>query len=350
MGACFRTNSRDLCNAALCPRAPETHPAFQCSRCGPLNLELTDHLCRSRKMTAIKTIRVCNANWLDDLVKSPKLDLKIIHLIRDPRAVARSRRTLHKDFTDDQLIANITSMCQLQMQSHETYATSDDYFSILYEDINRMPIENAAEVFEFLGLSFAPEVHDWIRKNTGQQPVNNVRHRRDLNLADFHLKEKVEYDDKEILLYEDDHGHNYTKTRFNLKKTADAMKNYPPDVISEELGIVEEETDQLGVKAPRGVKTPIVKSNVKSKTQMYRNLAQQKRPVMVNPYGTRRIASNVLERWPNELSYMVVKRIELGCADLLDSFGYKLIGSEEEYSNKSISYLPDLLDNSNDDN
>ena len=55
------------------------------------------------------------------------------------------------------------------------------------------------------------------------------RQRRDLNLADFHLKEKIEYDDKEILLYEDDQGHNYTKTRYNLKKTRDKMLEYPPD-------------------------------------------------------------------------------------------------------------------------
>ena len=55
------------------------------------------------------------------------------------------------------------------------------------------------------------------------------RQRRELNLADFHLKEKIEYDDKEILLYEDDQGHNYTKTRYNLKKTRDKMLEYPPD-------------------------------------------------------------------------------------------------------------------------
>ena len=65
---------------------------------------------------------------------------------------------------------------------------------------------------------------------------------------------------------------------------------------------------------------------------------------MVNPYGTKRIASNVLERWPNELDFDLVKRIEEGCSDLIETFGYKFIGKFEEYGNKSISYLPDILD------
>ena len=105
----------------------------------------------------------------------------------------------------------------------------------------------------FLDLDFDPAVRDWILHNTGQavhaqkgrsevksNPMPS-RKRRDLNLADFHLREKIEYDDKEILLYEDDQGHNYTKTRFNLKKTRDKMLEYPPD---EDSNLVLEEDYQ----------------------------------------------------------------------------------------------------------
>ena len=35
-------------------------------------------------------------------------------MLRDPRAVARSRKAIHPTMTDDELVSNITSMCQLQ--------------------------------------------------------------------------------------------------------------------------------------------------------------------------------------------------------------------------------------------
>ena len=71
-------------------------------------------------------------------------------------------------------------------------------------------------------------------------------------------------------------------------------------------------------------------------------MVNRKKPV-VNPFGTKRISSNVLERWPQQMRYEVVRDIEAGCADLLETFGYKIVGSETEYANKSRSYLPDLL-------
>ena len=78
---------------------------------------------------------------------------------------------------------------------------------------------------------------------------------------------------------------------------------------------------------------------------MNRILLSRKRSVINkhnDPYGTKRTASAILERWPQEIPYEVVRDIEAGCADLLQTFGYKKVGSESEYANKSRTYLPDL--------
>ena len=98
-GACFRQNSKDLCYSGMCPRGittvrPPIRKELQCIQCGPLNLDLIDNLCRLRKVTAIKTIRICDLTWLDELLHSDTFDLKVVHLIRDPRAIARSRRSI----------------------------------------------------------------------------------------------------------------------------------------------------------------------------------------------------------------------------------------------------------------
>ena len=65
---------------------------------------------------------------------------------------------------------------------------------------------------------------------------------------------------------------------------------------------------------------------------------------MLNPFSTNRNADAVLEKWPSELNYDLVMKIQTGCLDLLTTFGYHLVGTPEEYANKSISYLPDLND------
>ena len=58
---------------------------------------------------------------------------KVIHLIRDPRAVARSRLSIHAEMSADEVAKNVTDMCNLQMASHSQYAANENYYYILYE-------------------------------------------------------------------------------------------------------------------------------------------------------------------------------------------------------------------------
>ena len=63
---------------------------------------------------------------------------------------------------------------------------------------------------------------------------------------------------------------------------------------------------------------------------------------VLNPFSTHRISSSLLAQWPSELGFNLVNRIQLGCSDLLMTFGYKTVTDELSYQNKSISYLPDF--------
>ena len=62
---------------------------------------------------------------------------------------------------------------------------------------------------------------------------------------------------------------------------------------------------------------------------------------VLNPFSTNRNPDVVLEKWSSELSYELVMKIQHGCEDLLNTFGYKLVTSREAYANKSMSYLPE---------
>ncbi|CBY20999.1 unnamed protein product [Oikopleura dioica] len=160
-GACFRFNSLSLCDPQLCPQFPVGE--LKCSSCGPLNLEVTDDLCRQKKMTVVKTIRICNGSWLESISNS--MSLKIVHLIRDPRAIAKSRLSVPDDpITEGEIVKNITDLCKQQMLTHDKNFGKDEYSTVLYEDLNRMPFEKAQEIYDFVGLDFHPKVKGWIQR------------------------------------------------------------------------------------------------------------------------------------------------------------------------------------------
>ncbi|CAH1239304.1 CHST3 [Branchiostoma lanceolatum] len=50
--------------------------------------------CKRTPYTAVKTIRIQNMDSLEYLLADPTLDLKIVHLVRDPRAIMTSRLSL----------------------------------------------------------------------------------------------------------------------------------------------------------------------------------------------------------------------------------------------------------------
>ena len=132
------------------------------------------------------------------------------------------------------------------MESHSVYASHENYYSILYEEINSKPFEEAADIFKFLGLRMSHEVDTWITANTrkgpssGGRPVSKNRVKRELDmgmnvlnillvikfrLASFKLAETFEYDDRIKMIYRDDHGHNFTRTKYLDKMPANKVSD-----------------------------------------------------------------------------------------------------------------------------
>ncbi|NXS13457.1 CHST3 sulfotransferase, partial [Neodrepanis coruscans] len=84
-----RGSSRSLCEEPVCtPSAKKVFEKYYCKnrRCGPLNITLAAEACRHKQHVALKTVRVRQLEFLQPLVEDPRLDLRIIQLVRDPRA------------------------------------------------------------------------------------------------------------------------------------------------------------------------------------------------------------------------------------------------------------------------
>ncbi|XP_056243917.1 carbohydrate sulfotransferase 1-like isoform X1 [Seriola aureovittata] len=185
-----RSSSHALCSPPVCleggdAAASDPPDETWCpKKCGALNLTLASVSCLSRGHVAIKTVRVPEVGDLRTLTEDPRLDLKIIHLVRDPRAILTSRIMAFSDqfrawkiwnatgrqprYVD---LSQITSTCKDMVASAETGLQRPAwlrgrYLLVRYEDLAFNPKDKATEIYRFVGLEMEHRVRMWIAKNT----------------------------------------------------------------------------------------------------------------------------------------------------------------------------------------
>ena len=122
--------------------------------------------CKKSKVRVIKTIRMSMKMVLSLLDEIP--DLKIIHLIRDPRATLRSQRAfgMCKEAVGGYK-GCAHSLCTRQENDVlESERLSKMYpnriKSVLYESIAAKPIETSIELYKFVGAAFTGHARKYI--------------------------------------------------------------------------------------------------------------------------------------------------------------------------------------------
>uniref|UniRef100_A0A3Q1G3D0 Carbohydrate sulfotransferase 6 n=1 Tax=Acanthochromis polyacanthus TaxID=80966 RepID=A0A3Q1G3D0_9TELE len=87
--------SRALCSPPACMLTPRNQLSNhnQCKQhCEAQGLQRAEAACNTYSHVALKEVRFFELESLYPLLQDPSLDLRIIHLVRDPRAVFRSRK------------------------------------------------------------------------------------------------------------------------------------------------------------------------------------------------------------------------------------------------------------------
>ncbi|XP_002756304.2 carbohydrate sulfotransferase 3 [Callithrix jacchus] len=184
-----RGSSRSLCEDPVCtPFVKKVFEKYHCKnrRCGPLNVTLAAEACRRKDHMALKAVRMRQLEFLQPLAEDPRLDLRVIQLVRDPRAVLASRmvafagkyKTWKKWLDDegqDQLreeeVQRLRGNCESIRLSAELGLRQPAwlrgrYMLVRYEDVARRPLQKAREMYRFAGIPLTPQVEDWIQKNT----------------------------------------------------------------------------------------------------------------------------------------------------------------------------------------
>ncbi|KAM4553217.1 carbohydrate sulfotransferase 5-like [Fundulus diaphanus] len=179
------TQSRALCSPPACPvkSANESHCRQMChSR----TLKKAEESCQKHTHVVLKETRFFELESLYPLLQDPNLDLRVVHLVRDPRAVMRSREAsayhLNRD-SDKVLEQRNVSAAERQYEVIQEVCRShlniygrgifnpppfleDRYKLVRYEDVVRNPITELNDIYEFVGLQMTSEVEEWIHKMT----------------------------------------------------------------------------------------------------------------------------------------------------------------------------------------
>ncbi|XP_053127326.1 carbohydrate sulfotransferase 4-like [Hemicordylus capensis] len=185
--------SRALCSPPACSffQRSDIIPGAACKTlCGKQPFGQVEEACRTYSHVALKEVRFFSLRALDPLLADPALDLRIIHLVRDPRAVFRSRQNAAGALARDSRIAAgsqgggprereayalMAKICRSHVQmlaEGRRGARARRYLLVRYEDLARAPLAQAATLYRFAGLRFTPRLRSWVHNITHGQGLS----------------------------------------------------------------------------------------------------------------------------------------------------------------------------------
>uniref|UniRef100_A0A8C3XTZ9 Sulfotransferase n=1 Tax=Chelydra serpentina TaxID=8475 RepID=A0A8C3XTZ9_CHESE len=174
-----------LCSPPACGafrRGDIVRPAECQAHCDTSPFGKAAEACVTYSHVALKVVRFFQLEALYPLLADPALDLRIIHQVRDPRAVYASHQLISL-YPDDLLISrahDATPNARLVMRKvchshagmylaalrHPPPALRGRYLLTRYEDLVRDPLGQVAEWYRYAGLASSPRLKAWVHNIT----------------------------------------------------------------------------------------------------------------------------------------------------------------------------------------
>ncbi|XP_074957130.1 carbohydrate sulfotransferase 4-like isoform X3 [Phalacrocorax aristotelis] len=181
--------SRALCSPPACDSFSRSDiiTAGNCRTiCGKYPFSKVEEACKTYSHVVVKEVRFFDLKVLYPLLTDPSLNLRIIHLVRDPRAVFTSREKTMANLKRDSNIVVGSQRTEGEMGPYNTMQVickshveiykagrqaipsflKDRYLLVRYEDIVRNPLARAAQMYRFAELHFTPELQNWVHNIT----------------------------------------------------------------------------------------------------------------------------------------------------------------------------------------
>lgn len=183
------SHSRALCSPPACTLTPRNQISnqTQCFQaCDARGLLRVEEACGTYSHVVLKEVRFFELESLYPLLQDPSLDLRIIHLVRDPRAVVRSREESAKAFVSDNTVVLeqrsipaaevqyqvMQEICRSHVRINERAILKPPpflkgrYKMVRYEDVARNPLGEITAMYDFVGLDMTRQLEEWIYKAT----------------------------------------------------------------------------------------------------------------------------------------------------------------------------------------
>nr|XP_020443321.1 carbohydrate sulfotransferase 6-like [Monopterus albus]XP_020443322.1 carbohydrate sulfotransferase 6-like [Monopterus albus]XP_020443323.1 carbohydrate sulfotransferase 6-like [Monopterus albus] len=199
--------SRALCSPPACPLTPHNQFSNQtlCYKtCDARGLQGVEKACGTYSHVVIKEVRLLELESLYPLLQDPSLDLRIIHLVRDPRAVIQSREEVSKSLAFDNAAVLeqrrvwapevqyqvMQEICRSHVRINERAVLKSPpflkgrYKMVRYEDMARSPLEEIVAMYEFVGLEMTEQLEEWIYTVTHGQGKGTKKEAFDVTSRD----------------------------------------------------------------------------------------------------------------------------------------------------------------------
>ncbi|OWF53613.1 carbohydrate sulfotransferase 5-like [Mizuhopecten yessoensis] len=180
--------------------------------------------CRLSKQRVVKSIRI--SLQLTKAILEKIKHLKVIHLIRDPRAILQSRRSIG-EFMQESFIPNVKQLChRMSRDIDEVRALQDVYpgriYPLRYECLAERPDTVLRKIYSDLSLPFNPKTEDWINSYAKGITHSVMNHTNNINDVTENLStttnsntDKVEHN----LTISEEITSNGIRTGYNVFKT-----------------------------------------------------------------------------------------------------------------------------------
>ncbi|XP_077861689.1 carbohydrate sulfotransferase 1-like [Saccoglossus kowalevskii] len=158
--------------------------------CQSMNEHRAKNCCLATKHMATKVIRLLDVRDFVPLMQDLEMDLKVISVVRDPRAMMTSviplylsgytfdRKTANmirdvKDL-DDVLLERLKRYCDINLRNHalvtskvgSLFSWKANVLQLRFEDIASDPRKTVDTIYKFIGLKTSSQVYEWITNNT----------------------------------------------------------------------------------------------------------------------------------------------------------------------------------------
>ncbi|CAK8672955.1 unnamed protein product [Clavelina lepadiformis] len=151
-----------------------------------IDLEKLSEIVAKSELMAFKVVYLCDISWIQPLLDNPELDLKIVHLVRDPRAMFNSKLQYHQKYSDAATnlsnlsytySVSINRLCQhmthLVKYSDLHLIHSSMYMRVRFEEFAVDPIRWTEKIYKFVDIKMDESIVQWLKKATSETNSNS---------------------------------------------------------------------------------------------------------------------------------------------------------------------------------